>query len=508
MTNNLFEIFRKNFPADRSNVFLTDADSNSVTYGKMETLSAQLANYFVSIGLQKGDRVAVQVQKSPQALMVYLAAVRAGLIYLPLNTAYRESELTYFFDDADPRLVICDPDDYERTQRLLAGKPLRLESLGSQGDGSLMAAAQHCDEQFSSVHCDPDDLAAILYTSGTTGRPKGAMLSHRNLSANALTLCEYWGWSESDVLLHALPLFHVHGLFVACHCVLAAGASMIFLPGFSADTVKQYLPQATVMMGVPTYYTRLLADIDFSVNDCHSMRLFISGSAPLLEETHRQFEQRSGHKILERYGMSETSMLVSNPLTGERLAGAVGFPLPGVELRIVDADNIAVGINEIGSIQVKGPNVFQGYWHMPEKTAEEFTEDGFFITGDQGKINEQGYISIVGRAKDMVISGGYNVYPKEVELVIDDIAGVKESAVFGIVDKDFGEAVTAVIVADGSTALDVDVLINHIKQHLANYKVPKAIHFIDELPRNTMGKVQKNSLRQRFSVGESKDIAD
>ena len=325
------------------------------------------------------------------------------------------------------------------------------------------------------------------------------MLSHKNLSSNALVLKELWGWTEDDVLLHALPIFHVHGLFVACHCVLAAGASMIFLPAFNPQSVMEKLPLATVMMGVPTFYTRLLADKNFTATQCETMRLFISGSAPLLEETHRQFALRTGHTILERYGMSETSMQVSNPLEGERRAGTVGFPLPGVNVRLVDGNNCAVAAGNIGSIQVKGPNVFEGYWKMPEKTAEEFTEDGYFITGDQGRMSSDGYISIVGRAKDMVITGGYNVYPKEVELVIDSIIGVSECAVFGVADKDFGEAVVAVIVSDGFSEPDPQSIINEAKTRLASYKIPKKIHFLDELPRNTMGKVQKKLLRDQFA---------
>ncbi|MEE8057043.1 MAG: AMP-binding protein [Pseudomonadales bacterium] len=498
-SNNLFEVFRQYFPPQRNKTFLIDGSGHTISYAEMEARSAQIAHYFLSLGLTKGDRVAVQVGKSASALLVYLAAVRAGLIYLPLNTAYRESELRYFFADAQPSLVICDPEDQHPIHNLLNTESVLLDVLTATGSGSLIDKVAAFATEFDSVNVDPDDLAAILYTSGTTGQPKGAMLSHGNLTSNALMLKDYWGWNETDVLLHVLPIFHVHGLFVACHCVLAAGAAMIFLPGFNVDEVKAQLPNATVMMGVPTYYTRLLAQADIAVDDCRSMRLFISGSAPLLETTHRQFEQRTGHRILERYGMSETSMLVSNPLNGDRRVGTVGLPLPGVEVRIVDADNVPVAVDVVGSIQVKGPNVFQGYWQMPEKTAAEFTADGFFITGDQGTVSAEGYIAIVGRSNDMIITGGYNVYPKEVELVIDDIAGIKESAVFGIINADWGELVTAVVVGDGSKELLSESILEATKQRLANYKVPKVIYFIDELPRNTMGKVQKNSLRKRFS---------
>ena len=496
--HNLFEIFRQRFPLDRSKTFLIDDQAKHCSYGEMEDSSARIANYLLSLGLAKGDRVAVQVDKSPHALITYLACLRAGLIYLPLNTAYTKAELEYFFEDAKPALIIGTETDEALFRALASTHQAQLKTLSADGSGSLFAESASESTEFNSVMTGGDDLAAILYTSGTTGRPKGAMLSHSNLSSNALMLVDYWGWSEQDVLLHALPIFHVHGLFVACHCVLAAGASMIFLPAFKTAEVMAQLPQSTVMMGVPTFYTRLLADANFSAQQCENIRLFISGSAPLLATTHHDFEQRSGHVILERYGMSETGMLISNPLQGERQAGTVGFALPGVEARIVDTKQQPVAVGDIGLIEVKGANVFQGYWNMPEKTAEEFTADGFFKTGDQGQISEDGYISIVGRAKDMVISGGYNVYPKEVESVIDKLNGVKESAVFGLVDADLGEVVVAAVVADGRSDLQEAELISAAKKTLANYKVPKVVFFVDELPRNTMGKVQKNSLRLRF----------
>ncbi|ARN76000.1 malonate--CoA ligase [Oceanicoccus sagamiensis] len=484
---NLYHILSQRFPADGEQPFIID----QLSYAELEASSARMANYLLSLDLNSGDRVAVQVNKSAQVLVVYLACLRAGLIYLPLNTAYTQAELAYFFQDAGPGLIVA---DQASVKTLAQQQGARFETMAG-----LLAHSATAPAQFATVHSSADDLAAILYTSGTTGRPKGAMLSHSNLAANALMLHDYWGWDQQDVLLHALPIFHVHGLFVACHCVLAAGASMIFLPSFKVEQVIEQLPRATVMMGVPTFYTRLLASEDFSAQPCHAMRLFISGSAPLLASTHQLFEQRTGHKILERYGMSETSMLISNPLHGERRAGTVGFALPGVDARIVDTNNKAVSEGVIGSIQVKGPNVFQGYWQMLEKTAEEFTDDGFFITGDQGLISEDGYISIVGRAKDMVISGGYNVYPKEVELVIDAIEGVKESAVFGVADADFGEAVSVAVVLDHTVALSPEQIAAEARETLAAYKVPKLVHFLDELPRNTMGKVQKNVLRQQFA---------
>lgn len=471
-----------------------------VTYAAVESISARFANYFISLGLLKGDRIAVQVEKSPAALLVYLGALRAGLVYLPLNTGYTAAELAYFFGDAEPGLVICDPAKLQTMQQLAAacGVQPRVETLDASGKGSVDSALL-LPAEFTTAHCSANDLAVILYTSGTTGRPKGAMLSHRNLSSNTFTLHDYWGWHTGDVLLHALPIFHVHGLFVACHCVLAAGAQMIFLPAFDAQQVMRYLPQASVLMGVPTFYTRLLGEANFDASICNSVRLFISGSAPLLESTHREFEARSGHSILERYGMTETGMLTSNPLHGERRAGTVGKPLPDVQLRIVDTDNSALLAGEVGSIQVKGPNVFQGYWRMPGKTAEEFTADDFFVTGDQGCLSKDGYVSIVGRAKDMVISGGYNIYPKEVELLINGIAGVQESAVFGVAHNDYGEAVTAVVVREADSRVDADTIIATAKQSLANYKVPKRVAFLDALPRNTVGKVKKTVLRERFA---------
>ncbi|WP_019531659.1 AMP-binding protein [Dasania marina] len=501
--SNLFTRFQQGFPANRQQACIVSPDGSVISYGDVQRLSGQMAHYFVGLGLQPGDRVAVQVAKSPMALLVYLAALRAGLIYLPLNTGYTDAEMAYFIADAQPSLLLCSPQRQQALQAVLteAGSDALLEVLDEQGQGDWLAQLPALLGEFVDVPCEANDIAAILYTSGTTGQPKGAMLSHGNLAANAYTLKAMWGFTADDVLLHALPIFHVHGLFVACHCVLAAGASMQFLPSFDLDKVMAALPKATVMMGVPTFYTRLLAEQRFNAEQCRNIRVFISGSAPLLASTHQQFAERTGHKILERYGMTETGMLISNPLQGERRAGTIGWPLPEVLVRIVDEQQLPLASGEIGSIQVKGANVFKGYWRKPEKTAQEFTCDGYFITGDQGYCSDDGYISIVGRAKDMVISGGYNVYPKEVELVLDAIKGVKESAVIGLPHADLGEMVAAAVVMDAAAdaALDETELIAQARKKLAAYKVPKKIFFVDALPRNTMAKVQKNSLREQFT---------
>ena len=489
--SNLYTFFEAQFPVDKNQPFLVDHQGTVIRYGELERQTAKLADYLLQCGLSKGERIAVQVQKSPQALMVYLAALRAGLIYLPLNTGYTAAELNYFLNDADPALIICDPNSQSIFETLVKNNHLQasIETLTEQGSGTLMANAQNGNPDFDTVLCAPDDLAAILYTSGTTGQPKGAALSHHNLASNAQTLAECWGWQSDDVLLHALPLFHVHGLFVACHCVLAVGASMIFLPRFDSGDVIKHLPKATVMMGVPTFYTRLLATPAFTAEACVTMRLFISGSAPLLEQTHQDFSDRTGHNILERYGMTETGMLASNPLHGERRPGSVGLALPEVTIRLS-------GTNPIGTLEVKGPNVFQGYWQMPEKTREAFTDDGFFITGDQATLSKDGYITIVGRQSDMIISGGYNVYPKEIETVLDALAGIKESAVFARPHPDFGEAVNAAVVCDNTASITEQSIIQHARTVLAAYKVPKRILILEELPRNAMGKVQKKLLRE------------
>lgn len=503
---NLYAVLATGFPAD-SRAVAIETPTRTYSWADIDQMSARIAGLLQSLGVAPGSRVAVQVHKSPEALMLYLATLRAGYVYLPLNTAYHAAEVEYFLSDAEPSVVICDGANQEWISALAqkAGTA-HVYTLDANGAGSLMDAASGCAASFQTVHSQSDDLAAILYTSGTTGRSKGAMLSHGNLSSNALTLKTYWGWRADDVLLHMLPIFHVHGLFVASHGALLAGARMIWLPKLDVELALHYLPRCTVMMGVPTYYVRLLADPRFTPEVCRTMRLFISGSAPLLEETFRQFQQRSGQTILERYGMSETGMITSNPCDpalGERLGGTVGSALPGETVRVVDDEDQPVAVGETGHVQVRGPNVFAGYWRMPEKTRQEFTEDGWFRTGDLGMLGGSGipdhYLSIVGRSKDLIISGGYNVYPKEIELVIDALPGVEESAVIGVPHADFGEAVVAVVVAQAGQTIDIEGMQAALKSCLANFKMPKQIHVIDALPRNTMGKVQKNVLRQQYA---------
>jgi malonyl-CoA/methylmalonyl-CoA synthetase len=494
---NLYSAFRQRFPADLDEPLLSTPEGQVYSYADAESHSARIANFLLERGLQGGDRVTVQVEKSPEMLWLYLGVLRAGLVFHPLNTAYTNDELDYFLTDADPALVVCDSrraDDFKS----LCGDARQLLTLNADGGGSLIAGVARCPDTFATRAVGPEGMAALLYSSGTTGKPKGIMLTHGNLIANARVLVDYWGFSASDRLLHALPVFHVHGLFVAIGCVLMSGATMRWLQRFDAGLVIEALDGCTVMMGVPTYYTRLLAEPAFDASRCATMRLFISGSAPLLVDTFHAFERRTGQRILERYGMTETGMNTSNPLQGERRAGTVGFPLPGVSLRITGPDGCELAPGEVGSLQVRGPNVFPGYWNMPDKTAEDFTDDGFFITGDQGLVDAEGYVSIVGRAKDMVISGGLNVYPKEIELLIDAVPGVRESAVIGLPHADFGEAVAAVVVAEPGAELEADAIIDHVRSHAANFKVPKQVFFVDTLPRNTMGKVQKNLLRERY----------
>jgi malonyl-CoA/methylmalonyl-CoA synthetase len=461
--------------------------------------TGQIANVLVLSGVEPGDRVAVQVEKTVENLLLYLAVLRAGAVYLPLNTAYTLAELDYFIGDAEPKLVVCDPLKREGLTEIARKRGVAsVETLDAKGQGSLIDAANKAPKDFADVPREDDDLAAILYTSGTTGRSKGAMLTHRNLSSNALTLKDYWRFTDQDVLLHALPIYHTHGLFVASNTLLLAGGAMIFLPKFDADEVMRFLPKATSMMGVPTFYVRLCKHPGLTKAATAHMRLFVSGSAPLLAETHDEFRAKTGHAILERYGMTETSMNTSNPYDGDRIAGTVGFPLPGVELRIADPESGAVlKQGEIGVIEVRGPNVFPGYWRMPEKTQAEFRADGFFITGDVGKVDERSYVHIVGRAKDLIITGGFNVYPKEVESEIDALPGVVESAVIGCPHPDFGEGVTAVVVLQKGANADEKAIIANLESKLAKFKLPKRVIFVDDLPRNTMGKVQKNVLREQ-----------
>ncbi|QJR11084.1 Long-chain-fatty-acid--CoA ligase [Usitatibacter rugosus] len=500
MDANLYSLFESRFPKDRGAPLLILEEGRRVSYAEAEATSARYAAFLTGLGLVPGDRVAVQTEKSAEALLLYLACLRAGFVYLPLNTAYQEGEVGYFLGNAQPRAVISQPRSLGSTQALCAQHDIRnLFVLDEDGGGSFTAAARSAPETFKTVERKPDDLAAILYTSGTTGRSKGAMISHRNLASNADVLHRYWGFGPTDVLVHMLPLFHVHGLFVACHCVLMNGTAMRFHSKFDAARALADFKESTVFMGVPTFYTRLLAEGGLDRDACSNMRLFISGSAPLLAETHAEFERRTGQRILERYGMTETGMLTSNPLEGERRAGTVGFPLPGTEVRVVDDTGHGCKPGDIGHIQVRGPNVLSGYWRLPEKNKEEFTADGYFKTGDVGTFSKDGYLSIVGRSKDLIITGGYNVYPKEVELALDELPGVQESAVVGVPHPDFGEAVTAVVVAKPGAKPVESELIGALKQRLANFKVPKRVHVVDELPRNTMGKVQKNVLRDRYS---------
>ena len=464
---------------DPDRVFLQTPDGQRVTYVAMNHRVDGIAAALTQRAVTAGDRVVAQIEKSADAIALYLACLRVGAVFVPLNTAYTSAEIEYFLGDADPKVAV----GVER-----GGVTLTELARDLSGPARTRPDMQHAD------------LAALLYTSGTTGRSKGAMLTRANLATNAITLAQEWRFTERDVLLHALPIFHVHGLFVAINTVLAAGSSMLFLPKFDADEVVQSLPEATVMMGVPTFYTRLLQHPAFTRERCASIRLFVSGSAPLLAETHREFRARTGHAILERYGMSETLMNTSNPYDGERVPGSVGPPLPGVEVRIADPES-GVPLPQLGSvgmIEVRGPNVFRGYWRMPEKTAAEFRQDGFFITGDVGRFDSNGYLFIVGRAKDLIISGGYNVYPVEVEMELDGLTGVAESAVIGVPHPDFGEGVTAVVVARAGAALDENTLRAALEQRLAKYKLPKRIVFVSEMPRNAMGKVQKAQLRQRY----------
>ena len=507
MNANLYQRFAERFPQDRTACCIETGCGRQYSWDELERTSARMANLLASLDLPRDARVAVQVDKSPEALMLYLATLRAGLVYLPLNTAYRAAEIEYFLQDAQPAVVVCSPGNAHWVQPLAASAGTRhvytLDELrDGRNAGTLQDSASAHAGTFDTVERDNDDLAAILYTSGTTGRSKGAMLSHGNLASNALVLRDYWRWQPGDVLLHALPLFHIHGLFVACNGALINGSKMIFLSKFHSADVARLLPRATVFMGVPTYYTRLLEEPAFKRDTCANMRLFVSGSAPLLPATFTDFRERSGHTILERYGMSETAMLSSNPYEGPRLPGSVGMPLPGVSMRTVDTDGQPCAVDAIGDIEVRGPNVFKGYWRMPEKTAEEFTADAYFKTGDVGRFDHNGYLWIVGRSKDLIISGGYNVYPKEVESVIDDFEDVLESAVIGVPHADFGEAVVAVIVTHAGAALSEAGIIAGLKQKIANFKVPKRVHFVDELPRNAMGKVQKNLLRSRFASAQ------
>ena len=481
-------------------------ESSDISYGQVDAIIAQYCNWFASIGLQPGDRLVQILPKSLQGLYLYLASLRYGLIYVPLNPSFTDYELEYFLEDAQPSLVVCEIDRLAALAELAdsMGLSAQVVCLDDQRPDSIHHTINQCACEFETQSVGVDTIACILYTSGTTGKPKGAMLSHGNLLANGKRLSQFWQFSEQDTLLHILPIFHCHGLFFACHCILLSGASMIFLPQFDVDNVIDYLPWTSVVMGVPTHYTRLLADGRFDQDLTQSIRLFTSGSAPLQTTTFEAFEERTGQRILERYGMTETGINISNPVDGERKPGTVGLPLPDVDIRLVDDSNQPVSEGQIGYIQVKGPNVFQGYWQKHDKTQQVFTDDGYFCTGDLARqAVESGYISIVGRAKDMIISGGMNIYPAEVEYVINQLPQIHESAVIGLSHHDWGEIVVAVVVLKDGSQLNENDLIDHVKQHLASYKAPKAAYFRDTLPRNAMGKVQKHHLRQAYDSSNS-----
>ena len=504
--SNLFNAIRAAFPDDLSAVAVEPDNGKTYSWADLDEQSAQMANLLASLNLPAGSRVAVQVEKSVEAMMLYLATFRAGLVFLPLNTAYQSAEMAYFIGNAEPGVLVCTTKNLPWVSELAkAAGTQHVWTLDDNQTGTLLELAKAQSPVHTPVVSTSEELAAILYTSGTTGRSKGAMLSHGNLLSNAQTLKNYWGWQQGDVLIHALPIFHVHGLFVAIHGALLNGSKMIWLSKFDPKVVLAHLPKATVFMGVPTLYVRLLGEAGLTREATQNMRLFVAGSAPLLTETFKEWQDRTGHTILERYGMSETGMLTSNPYAlddryaeSERRGGTVGFPLPGVTLRVQDDEGATLGVDEIGGIQVKGPNVFQGYWRMPEKTAEEFTSDGYFKTGDGGKVDARGYVQIVGRAKDLIISGGYNVYPAEIESFMNDLPGVAESALVGVPHPDFGEVGVAVVIAKPGADLQADALISALKSQVANFKVPKKCFVLNELPRNAMGKVQKNLLRDQY----------
>jgi malonyl-CoA/methylmalonyl-CoA synthetase len=501
---NLFIALRAAFPADLDAVAIETDQDLRYSWRDLERGSAMLANLLVSLGHGPGTRIAVQVEKSVEAVMLYLATLRSGMVFLPLNTAYQSAEIEYFIGNAEPAVVVCSSKNFGWVSKLAfkAGTG-HVFTLDDDRTGSLLTRAALCPDHQVPVARAAEDLAAILYTSGTTGRSKGAMLTHGNLLSNARVLKDYWGWQPGDVLIHALPIFHVHGLFVALHGALINGSKMFWMARFDPKRVLEKMPAATVFMGVPTLYVRLLAEPGLNREMCKNMRLFVAGSAPLLLETFEDWQKRTGHTILERYGMSETVMLTSNPYRasqGVRRGGTVGFALPGVSLRVQDENNHRLPDGEIGGIAVKGPNVFKGYWRMPEKTQEEFTPDGYFKTGDVGKVDDQGYVVIVGRSKDLIISGGYNVYPAEIEGFINELPGVAESALVGVAHADFGEVGIAVVVAKPGARLQSEQIIAALKAKLANFKIPKRCYVVDDLPRNAMGKVQKNLLREQYKV--------
>jgi malonyl-CoA/methylmalonyl-CoA synthetase len=507
VNQNLFVALREAFPADLDTTAVETDTGLRYSWRDLDRSTAMLANLLASLELPAGARVAVQVEKSVEAMALYLATLRAGCVFLPLNTAYQKAEIEYFITDAEPAVVVCTGANFGWVSKIaFKACTAHVFTLNDDRTGSLLERAAHHSDQHTPAVQQADDLAAILYTSGTTGRSKGAMLTHGNLFSNAAMLKDYWGWQAGDVLIHALPIFHVHGLFVAIHAALLNGSPMWWCGKFDPKTVIGLFPRATVFMGVPTLYVRMLAEPTLTQDAARHMRLFISGSAPLLIETFKDWQSRTGHTILERYGMSETIMLTSNPYRAdgryggqqERRGGTVGFPLPGVGVRVVDDQNQPVPAGDIGGIQVRGPNVFRGYWRMPEKTREEFTADGWFKTGDVGQQDERGYVTIVGRSKDLIISGGYNVYPAEIEGFINELPGVAESAVVGVPHPDFGEVGVALVVPKGGAKVDAETVITTLKGRLANFKIPKRCVVVHDLPRNTMGKVQKNLLRDQY----------
>ena len=502
-SHNLYALFRNAFGKHLERTAIETDEGARYSFADLDQQSSRMACWLESLGVAPGDRVVVQVEKSVPALIFYLACLRAGVVYVPLNTAYQSAELSYFLESAEPRLFVVDPAKAQALGELAARLNVpHVATLGADGQGTLVDAAQGQSTEHALCDVAADAVAAILYTSGTTGRSKGAQLTHRNLSSNAQTLHALWGWEPGDVLIHALPIFHVHGLFVAVHCSLLNASTMLWMSKFKPQQALQWFARATVFMGVPTLYVRLLQEAALTPERCAHMRLFISGSAPLLVDTFREWQERSGHTILERYGMSETSMLTSNPYDpadGPRLAGTVGRPLPGVQLRCVNQEQQPCAVGEVGGIEVRGPNVFPGYWKMPEATAKEFTSDGWFRTGDVGQVDANGYVTIVGRSKDLIITGGYNVYPAEVESYLNELGGVVESAVIGCPHRDFGEGVVAVVVPQPGVQLDAEQLIDAIKTQIAGFKVPKRLFFAKELPRNVMGKVQKKALRETYA---------
>ena len=495
---NLYLTYREGFPKDLDSTFIENTDGTIISYGELEEESAKYANGLSELGLEPGDRVSVQLDKSHEVVFIYLACLRANLIFHPINTAYKENELSFLLNDAKPSIFSCEKEIYENISSLdLEESISHIFSLNPADHESIQFIKKEGDHEI--IDCSPDHTAALLYSSGTTGQPKGIMLTHGNIGSNAHTLKDAWGFNKEDILLHSLPIYHVHGLFISMGCVLLSGSKMLWTKSFDAEQTIELLPRCTVMMGVPTYYTRLVGSRDLDKSCASNMRLFISGSAPLLEDTFIQFYKKTDHHILERYGMTETNIICSNPLNGERKPETVGIPLKDINLRIVDDSFNSLEIGEIGHIQVRGPNVFNSYWNLPEKTKEDFSSDNYFNTGDKGFIDKDGYLSIVGRTKDMIISGGLNVYPKEVESLIDSYEEVEESAVIGLADNDLGERVTAIVVPNANFHLSEDDIIFRLKKEIAGFKVPKNVIFVDDLPRNAMGKVQKNTLKEKYS---------